>query len=300
MPCLRSIPVLVFLCLSLMLSESCTTGAAEGTGASPRVDPMGPLLEGEQAAPLSDGDEEAVTEQLDKLRANPKERRRLIMVAQMLLGRFGYGVGPFDGRFDDKTRRAVKHYQEFNKLQGTGELDNRTLKKLMDDAGWLDQLPVQLPPSVFLDETWDASVSATGTWTIVDGRQAWPLQTTHIECNRKWKSCLESTAMVQEGNQLVLTVDHEDMERWDDQEIVTKPKDRHCVTETLQLSRSKKSVMRVRTPIISEPCRRSAGQNATLRLESGVKVWTELEDARKEGFRRIMKTGDFSFEDKKE
>jgi peptidoglycan hydrolase-like protein with peptidoglycan-binding domain len=300
MPCLRSIPVLVFLCLSLMLSESCTTGAAEGTGASPRVDPMGPLLEGEQAAPLSDGDEEAVTEQLDKLRANPKERRRLIMVAQMLLGRFGYGVGPFDGRFDDKTRRAVKHYQEFNKLPGTGELDNRTLKKLMDDAGWLDQLPVQLPPSVFLDETWDASVSATGTWTIVDGRQAWPLQTTYIECNRKGKSCVESTAVVEEGNQLVLTMDHEDVERWDDQEIVTKPKDRHCVTETLRLSRSQKTVTRVRTPIISEPCRRSDEQNVTLRLESGVKVWTKLDSARKEGFRRIMKTGDFSFEDQKE
>jgi hypothetical protein len=90
------------------------------------------------------------------------------------------------------------------------------------------------------------------------------------------------------------------VERWDDQEIVTKPKDRHCVTETLQLSRSKKSVTRVRIPIISEPCRSSAGQNATLRLESGVKVWTKLEDARKEGFRQIMKTGDFSFEDKKE
>jgi peptidoglycan hydrolase-like protein with peptidoglycan-binding domain len=300
MPCLRSIPVLVFLCLSLMLSESCTTGAAEGTGASPRVDAMGPLLEGEQAASLSEGDEEAVTEQLDKLRANPKERRRLIMVAQMLLGRFGYGVGPFDGRFDDKTRRALKHYQEFNKLSGTGELDNRTLKKLMDDAGWIDQLPVQLPSFVFLDETWAASVSATGTWTIVDGRQAWPLQTTYIECNRKAKSCLESTAVVEEGNQLALTMDHEDVERWDDQEIVTKPKDRHCVTETLQLSRSKKSVTRVRIPIISEPCRRSDGNNVTLRLESGVKVWTTLEDDRKEGFRRIMKTGDFSFEDKKE
>jgi peptidoglycan hydrolase-like protein with peptidoglycan-binding domain len=252
MPCLRSVPVLVFLCLSLMLSESCATGAAEGTGASPRVDHMSSLFEGEQAASLSEGDEEAVTEQLDKLRANPKERRRLIMVVQMLLGRFGYGAGPFDGRFDDKTRRAVKHYQEFNKLPGTGELDNRTLKKLMDDAGGLDQLPVQLPPSVFLDETWDTSVSATGTWTIVDGRQARPLQTTYIECNRKGKSCVESTAMVQESNQLVLTVDHEDVERWNDQEIVTKPKDRHCVTETLRLSRSQKSVTRVRAPIISD------------------------------------------------
>jgi len=300
MPRLRSIPTLTFLCLSLMLSGSCMADAAEGTGAPTRVGPMDRLLEGDQAAPLGEIEEErAVTEQLDKLRANPKERRRLIVVAQMLLGRFGYGVGPFDGRFDDKTRRAVKYYQESNRLPGTGELDYRTLKQLTDDADWLDQLPVQLPPSVFLDENWDAFMSVTGTWKIVNGRQARPLQTTHIECHRKWKYCIESTAVV-EGSQLVMTVDHEDVERWDDQEIVTKPREHDCVTETLRLSRSQKSVTRVRTPTISEPCRRSDSHNVTLRLDSGVNVWAELKNARKEKFRRIMKIGDFSLEDQKE
>jgi peptidoglycan hydrolase-like protein with peptidoglycan-binding domain len=300
MPSLRSISVLTFLCLSLMLSGSCIAGA-EGARAPTRVDPIDRLLEGDQSAPLNEIEEErAVTEQLDKLRANPRERRRLIVVAQMLLGRFGYGVGPFDGRFDDKTRRAVKYYQESNRLPATGELDYRTLKQLMEDANWLDQVPVQLPPSVFLDETWDAFMSVTGTWTIVNGSQVQPLQTTHIECHRKWNYCIAATAVLEEGNQLVLTVDHEEVERWDDQDIVTKPKDRHCLTETLQLSRSKKSVTRVRTPTISKPCRRSDGQDATLRLESGVEVWTALKNARKEGFRRVMKTGDFSLEDQKE
>lgn len=298
MPNQRSISVLTFLCLSLMLSGSCIDGAAEGTGASTRVSSLERLFEGNQAAPLSEIEEErAVTEQLDKLRANPRERRRLIMIAQMLLGRFGYGVGPFDGRFDDKMRRAVKYYQESNRLPGTGELDYPTLKQLTLDADWFEQLQVQLPPSVFADDGWDASVSASGTWMSVNDHQAMSLQTTQIECNRKWKYCLESTAMVGEGNQLILSMDHEDVERWDDQEIVTKPKDRHCVTETLRLSRSQKSVTRVRTHTISEPCRGSDGQNTTFRLESGVKVWTELKNAREERFRRIMKTGDFNFED---
>lgn len=295
MPSPHSIPVLTFLCLSLMLS------AAEGIGDPPRVGSMDRLLEGEQAAPRGETKEErAVMEQLDKLRANPRERRRLIVVAQMLLGRFGYGVGPFDGRFDDKTRRAVKYYQESNKLPGTGELDYPTLKKLTDDADWLDQLPVQLPPYVFISDTWDASVWASGTWTIVNGRQAMPLQTTHIECNRKWKYCVESTAMVEEDNQLVLNVEDNEVERWDDQEIVTKPKTSHCVTETLRLSRSQNTVTRVRRPTTSESCQRSEGPGVTLRLDNGVKVWTEQNSARKEGFRRIMKMGDFNFEDVKE
>jgi hypothetical protein len=218
----------------------------------------------------------------------------------MLLGRFGYGVGPFDGRFDDKTRQAVKYYQESNRLPGTGELDYRTLKQLTDDAGWLDQFPLQLPPFVFLDQTWDVTVSATGTWTLVNGRQILPLQTTHIECNRKWQYCTESTAVVGEGNQVVLTVEHHEVERWDDQEIVANLKDRDCMTDTLRLSRSGKTVTRVRTPTVSEPCRRSDSQNVTFRLESGIKVWTDLKNAWKDRFRRVMKTGDFSFEHQKD
>ena len=268
--------------------------AGDGIGADPVVGPVDRLLGEKPTVSAGEVEEErAVTEQLDKLRANPKERRRLIMVAQMLLGRFGYGVGPFDGRFDDKTRWAIKYYQESNKLPETGELDYRTLKKLIEDSDWLEQFPVQLPPSVFAGDWWDASVSASGTWTIVSGRQTMPLQTTHIECDRKWNYCMESTAVVGESNQLILSMDYEEVDRWDDQEIVTKPKDRRCVTETLRLSRSQKTVTRVRTPTTSEPCRRSDGQDATLRLDSGVKVWTDLKNARKEGFRRILKTGEF-------
>ncbi len=298
MPSTQSRPVLALLCISLMLSGPCLSGAADGIGVHPMVDPLDRLLGEEPAVSASEVEEErAVMEQLDKLRANPKDRRRLIMVAQMLLGRFGYGVGPFDGRFDDKTRRAIKYYQESNKLPGTGELDYPTLKKLTHDADWLDRITVQLPPSVFAVDRWDASVSAGGTWTTVNDRQAMSLQTTHIECNRKWKYCVESAAVVGEGNQLILSMDHEEVERWDDQEIVTKPRDHDCVTETLRLSRSQKTVTRVRTPTTSEPCRRSEGHDVTLHLESGVKVWSDLSSARKEAFRRIMKTGDFNFEE---
>jgi hypothetical protein len=106
--------------------------------------------------------------------------------------------------------------------------------------------------------------------------------------------------MIGEGNQLILSMDHEEVERWDDQEIVAKPKERDCITETLRLSRSQKTATRVRTSTTSEPCRRSAGPDMTLRLDSGVTVWNNLDRVRKEGFRRIMKTGDLNFEEAKE
>lgn len=114
-------PVGAFLCLSLMLTAPCLAGVGDGIGTNPMVGPVDRLLGEGPTVSAGEADEErGITEELNKLRANPKERRRLIMVAQMLLGRFGYGVGPFDGRFDDKTRRAIKYYQESNQLGGRG------------------------------------------------------------------------------------------------------------------------------------------------------------------------------------
>jgi peptidoglycan hydrolase-like protein with peptidoglycan-binding domain len=272
------------LCVSLILSFSSGAYAA-----------------GENHASVTEADElRAVTEQFEKLRENPKERRRLIVIAQMLLGRFGYGVGPFDGRFDDKTRRAIKYYQEFNKLPATGELDFQTMKKLTDDADWMEQILVQLPPYAFSADTWDVSAAASGTWIIVNGRQTTPVQTTKIQCNRAGRRCIESTAVVDEGDQLVLSMNGEEVERWNEQEIVTKPKVNGCLTETLRLSRSQKTVTRLVTAGVSEACRNAKAPDAMLQLESGVKVWTQLNSARRHSSRRVMKTGDFNFDDLKE
>jgi hypothetical protein len=95
----------------------------------------------------------------------------------------------------------------------------------------------------------------------------------------------------------MLNMSHVDVERWDDLEIFTKPREHDCITETLRLSRSQRTVTRITRSTTSEPWRRSDGQDVTFRLENGVKVWTDLKNARKEGFRRIMRTGDFIFEE---
>src|SRR6476469_10268004 len=148
----RLILVQVLVCCAGVMYEAALAFDAGGTGQP--VSAIDRVLNGETPSSITAPDDEReITEQLEKLRANPKERRRLIVVAQMLLGRLGYGTGPFDGRFDDKTRRATKYYQEVNKLPATGELDYRTLKTLVDDSGSLEQLPVHLPPGFFFNDT---------------------------------------------------------------------------------------------------------------------------------------------------
>ena len=295
MRCPRLILVQVLVCCAGVMYEAALAFDAGGTGQP--VSAIDRVLNGESPSSITAPDDEReITEQLEKLRANPKERRRLIVVAQMLLGRLGYGTGPFDGRFDDKTRRATKYYQEVNKLPATGELDYRTLKKLVDDSGSLEQLPVHLPPGTFAGDKWDTAVSANGTWVAV---QSGPptLQTTAIECNKKGQHCIESTASVENGNQMILHMDRYEVERWDDGDIVARSKIKDCAAGTLLLNRSQKTVTRVRTAAVLKPCPPEGSKDVTFRLESGVKVWTELDKARREAFRQIVKTGDFSFQD---
>ncbi len=50
----------------------------------------------------------------------------------MALGRFRYGIGPFDGLLDEKTRRALREYQAYNALSPTGKYKQKVWKKEKD------------------------------------------------------------------------------------------------------------------------------------------------------------------------
>ena len=48
--------------------------------------------------------------ELNKL--TPEEYRLLVLGTQIYLGRFGYGIGPFNGKLDKATQDALKAYQK--------------------------------------------------------------------------------------------------------------------------------------------------------------------------------------------
>src|SRR5262245_50560961 len=49
------------------------------------------------------------------------ETRWVIFLAQYTLATLGYGIGPFTGVLDEKTRDAVGEYQKVNGFTATGE-----------------------------------------------------------------------------------------------------------------------------------------------------------------------------------
>ena len=79
-------------------------------------------------------------------RSDSKDWRGIVGSVQMMLGRFGYGTGPFDGVLDKRTSDALTKYQVNNELKASGVPDAVTMFKLNADNAALEELPVYLQP----------------------------------------------------------------------------------------------------------------------------------------------------------
>lgn len=136
--------------------------------------------------------------------------------------------------------------------------------------------PVVLPHYAFYivdtPETGSA-IKAFGTWYVADGPAPREnLQTTSIECRKALLQCVESTAVVSVNERGFLdsisTVF--EVERWTDEEIVTKPEKGRCTTRIISLDLVSRQASSVIAAIPgADPCRE---QPRALKLDSGTKA----------------------------
>lgn len=137
-------------------------------------------------------------------------------------------------------------------------------------------VPVILPGYAFYilnNPDKGSAVQAIGTWHVADDSvPANFLQTTTIECRKTGMQCVESTAIVsvpEKGFLDAISAVFE-IQRWTDEEIVTKPETRQCTTRIVSLDLVNRWVSSVVTAIPgAEKCKEQPG---TLKLESGVKA----------------------------
>ena len=136
--------------------------------------------------------------------------------------------------------------------------------------------PVILPGYGFyiVDKPEKASVvHAHGTWYVANGpAPAENLQTTTIECWKARLQCVESTSVVSVSEQGFLDSIPAvfEVERWTDDEIVTKPESGRCTTRIISLDLVKRLASSVIVAIPdAEKCKE---QPRTLNLESGAKA----------------------------
>ena len=144
--------------------------------------------------------------ELKALKSRPKEYRVLVLGVQIFLGRFGYGIGPYTGVVDENMKKALRTYQQYVGLPETGEIDFLTLKHLTEDNQTLDQPLPFLPKVAFHFEQWDKAIQVQGTWTRDSGLTDDAIQTSRISCFKEEKNCIESTAVLLNGNVPVLEV----------------------------------------------------------------------------------------------
>lgn len=230
--------------------------------------------------------------ELEKMKkSSPEAFRFAIMRVQMILGRLGYGTGPFNGSLDYRTRKALQEYQKYNNLPVSGEFDFQTFKKITDDEEILEQKTIGgLPLFIFTAELWNSRVEAFGTWVIDNGKAAFPFQTTRIVCYRDLGICFVATAQIAIGNILYLDTDLYEVGRWDAHEIETKPRDGICSRFIIRINRVQKSVTGIRSNIRQGGlCAKETYKKIHTRLEDGWKVYNGLMKAYNHSISRLFR-----------
>jgi len=144
----------------------------------------------------------------------------------------------------------------------------------------LRQVPVYLPSYVFeVSGAPDTVVHTRGTWIALEGGPE-PLLTTTIECRKVRLECVESVAAVVfvsgkgllESSQTTFEV-----EKWTDQEVVSRPATGPCTSRTLRLDlEQKRASSRVSASEQTGRCNERAARS--LHLVAGYKLHAEAVD----------------------
>jgi len=245
----------------------------------------------------------AYERELNRLKQdNPKQyensKRTATLIAQLLLGQLGYGVGPYSAVLDNKTEQALRDYQKNRNLTPTGDpLTFETFNQMGKDMELINYNPVSLPTLHVYTEFWESgNVWARGTWVLGGEKMSLPEQTTLLECYRDRGVCTEATAIVSKRRSLTVDIDEYKIERWDDYEIVTQPKQFECVRYVRRFNRAQKTVTGLRSTTSTEGfCKGVEGKEMHMTLSDGYKVnWDLQQDVNKmrEGLMRLQSRGD--------
>lgn len=138
---------------------------------------------------------------------------------------------------------------------------------------------VRLPSGPFVyTDAWDRGyVVATGTWTMDNARQAFPIQTSKIQCYRELKTCTAAQADIAFGNFLSLETYRYDITRWDNSTILFQTAT-PCVEYVYTIDRANKRAIGTRTTKANptEDCSLVENRRLSLTLSDGFEVWSKI------------------------
>ena len=130
-----------------------------------------------------------------------------------------------------------------------------------------------LPHFIFVHD--GNTLTVQGTWRREDGDDAWPSQTTTIECDRAARQCTEASAVLAGGELLMPVVLHSfSVTEWSESVVVARGSTALCIEETYQFHLATQSVTglvsRKRTDVCnSVPGSAEAKSQVRLRMIDG-------------------------------
>ena len=141
------------------------------------------------------------------------------------------------------------------------------------------RVPVQLSPGSSVINNGGFYVMANGTWVIEGDKQAFPLQTTQIRCEKEPLRCISGTAMVMSGDQLTVDVTVHEVASWNKSHIVFVDDAPECVKYiyTIDLATKSTNAVRQRRPDSANPNCSSYDKELRLSLRSGFREVQVLE-----------------------
>jgi Putative peptidoglycan binding domain len=196
----------------------------------------------------------------------------------MVLGQFGYGT-LFTATLDDRTREALRAYQQKKGLPISGDVDPITYYWVTRDSDAADRRVTFLPAFALFFH--DDYASADGAWDRFNESDA-HVESTHVECYKDRGLCLAVDAVQMNvfGSPSIFSKLAEyKVTKWDAFELIAEDATPDCERDQLLINRQEKSVTMLSTPTYkSDSCKKLLGkpETVTYRLLDG----SELHKAR--------------------
>jgi hypothetical protein len=205
----------------------------------------------------------------------------MIVMAQMILGRFGYGTR-FTGVLDVQTQTALRSYQANRGISISGSLDALTVYALTNDDKVADKHFIDFGNYWF---GWDDHYFlSTGAWDRMNSSEK-SIRSSKLQCFRDKGLCIETYALEAEilGMPTIAVSSAEfHVTRWDEYEVIAEDTSPDCERDELRINRQGKTVSLISTPAYKvDSCKQYLGQpeTVTYRLVDGTKIFQARSEA---------------------
>lgn len=206
----------------------------------------------------------------------PAEYQQTVRALQHSLCILGFYEGPTTGEEDERTKSAVAGFAAQQGLTPTQHPSAELLIRAFDRSRQLVGPSIILPGLEFR-ATRD-TVYARGTWVGREQPISGQLHVSELRCDRQSGTCIYVKASLgQSDGDLFLDpiLEMHEVERWDEHELVTKPKDALCARWVYRVSFRDKRVTGTRTRIgkpDDRTCQNISEGDWTLDLTGGEEV----------------------------